>query len=242
MRQKQDIQVSATQAVWLLCLAIGIPLTLLTMRNFGPAVGVRFAAFLVTACLLALLALAALRRRIGPEPNRLATVLTLSRLVTACALAAFVLAGARDRLQLAAVVLWVLVVLTATVSDWLDGPLSRREGATRFGSTLDIESDSWLTLWSAAAAVLLGGLPWICLLPPLVRYMHPILTLGAGKLPVGGGPWWSRVTGMTQMALLMAGFAPFTGPVRDGILEVAVWPISLAQLATMLVLLALRRR
>lgn len=242
MRQKQGIRVSATQAVWLLCLVIGAPLTLLTMSGFGTAVGLRFAAFLMGACLLAVLALRLLRQRIGPEPNRLATVLTLSRLVTGCALAAFVLAGPRDRLQVAAIVLWVLVVLTATVSDWLDGPLSRREGATRLGRTLDIESDSWLTLWSAAAAILLGGLPWICLLPPVVRYIHPYLALRAGKLPVGGGPWWSRATGVAQMVLLMAGFAPITGSLRDTILAIAIWPISLAQLVTMLALLAPRRR
>ncbi len=47
---------------------------------------------------------------------------------------------------------------------------------------------------------------------------------------------------MTQMAGVMAGFAPITGPARDAILEVIIWPVSLAQLATMLALLALRRR
>jgi phosphatidylglycerophosphate synthase len=145
-------------------------------------------------------------------------------------------------MQTASIVLWALVVLTATVSDWFDGALGRMEGITSFASTLDIESDSWLTLWSAVAAILLGGLPWICLLPPVVRYIHPLLALRAGKLPVGGGPWWSRVTGMTQMAVLMAGFAPIAGPVRDAILGIIIWPVSLAQLATMLALLAFRRR
>ena len=168
--------------------------------------------------------------------------MTLSRLVTGCALAAFVLSGVRDRMQTPAIVMWILVVLTATVSDWLDGALGRLEGPTRFASSLDIESDSWLTLWSAMAAILLGGLPWICLLPPVVRYIHPLLALRAGKLPVGGGPWWSRVTGMTQMAVLMAGFAPIVGPARDAILGIVIWLVSLAQLATMLAQLALRRR
>jgi phosphatidylglycerophosphate synthase len=222
--------------------AIGAPLSILTLHSFGDEVALRFVAYIVIACLLWTLLLAALRRRIGPEPNRWATLLTLSRLVTGCALAAFVLSGARDRMQTAAIVMWALVVLTATVSDWFDGTLGRLEGITSFASTLDIESDSWLTLWSAVAAILLGGLPWICLLPPVVRYIHPILALRAGKLPVGGGPWWSRVTGMTQMAVLMAGLAPIAGPVRDAIFGVIIWPVSLAQLATMLALLALRRR
>jgi hypothetical protein len=242
MGQQSGVRVSATQAMWLLVIIIGAPLCVLTLRDVGTQAGLRFAGYLVIVRLLWTVALWALRRRIGPEPNRWATVLTLSRLVTGCALAAFVLAGARDRLATVAIVVWALVVLTATVSDWLDGPLGRREGATLFGSSLDIESDSWLTLWSAVAAILLGGLPWIVLLPPVVRYIHPLLALRAGKVPVGGGPWWSRVTGMTQMAMLMAAIAPITGVVRDNFFDIVVWPVSLAQLGTMLALLALRRR
>lgn len=242
MERESSVRITATQVTWLLAIVIGTPLGFLTIRDFGTQEGLRFAGYLVVACLLWAVALGALRRRIGPEPNRWAIMLTLSRLVTGCALAAFVLAGARDRLATASIVVWALVVLTATVSDWLDGPLGRREGATLFGSSLDIESDSWLTLWSAVAAILMGGLPWIVLLPPLVRYLHPLLALRAGKVPVGGGPWWSRVTGMLQMAMLMAAFAPITGAVRDAIFGVVVWPVSLAQLITMLALLALRRR
>jgi phosphatidylglycerophosphate synthase len=236
------MRLTAIQATWLLAVVIGVPLSILTMRDFGNEMALRFVVYLVIICLPWVALLAALRRRIGPEPNRWATLLTLSRLVTGCALAAFVLSGARDRMQTAAIVMWILVVLTATLSDWFDGALGRREGPTRFASSLDIESDSWLTLWSAVAAILLGGLPWICLLPPVMRYIHPLLALRAGKLPVGGGPWWSRVTGMTQMAVLMAGFAPIAGPARDAILGIIIWPVSLAQLATMLALLAFRRR
>ena len=240
MERRSDIRLTAVQATWLLGGAIGIPLGILTSQSFGTALGLRFAVYLVAFCSLASVALRALRRRIGPEPHRWATVLTLSRLVTGCALAAFVLAGARDRMPLATIVLWALVVLTATASDWLDGPLGRREGPTRFASSLDIESDSWLTLWSAVAAILLGNLPWIALLPPVVRYIHPLLTLREGKVPVGGGPWWSRLTGMTQMAVLMAAFAPVAGHGRDTIFGIVIWPVSLAQLATMLALLAMR--
>ena len=135
-----------------------------------------------------------------------------------------------------------VAVFSATIVDWLDGPIARHEGPTRIGAVLDIESDSWLTLWCAGAAVAWGGLPWIVLLAPLVRYIHPLLDLRAGEPPSGGGPWWSRVTGMTQMALLLAAIAPITGAARDAILGIVVWPVSLAQLGTMLALLALRRR
>src|SRR6185437_10777706 len=137
MTRQSGIRLTAIQATWLLAVVIGVPLGILTIQSFGNDVALRFAAYMVIACLLWTLILAALRRRIGPEPNRWATVLTLSRLVTGCALAAFVLSGARDRMQTASIVLWALVVLTATVSDWFDGALGRMEGITSFASTLD---------------------------------------------------------------------------------------------------------
>ena len=140
MRQQEGIRLTATQAIGLLAVVIGVPLAVLIVRDVGAQVGLRFVIYLALACVLWVALLVALRRRIGPEPNRWATVLTLSRLVTGCALAAFVLAGARDRLQPAVIVLWALVVLTATVSDWLDGPLGRREGPTRFASSVEAAS------------------------------------------------------------------------------------------------------
>lgn len=213
----------------------------LIVHDAGPNAGMRFVAAGLLAMLLLPPLLSMLRRRVGPEPNTLANIVTLSRLVAGCVLAAFVVSGARDRIRLPVVLIWLLVVLAATVSDWVDGPLARREGATRFGAVLDIESDSWLTLWCAGAAVALSGLPWMCLLPPLARYMHPLLDLRSGKLPAGGGPWWSRVTGVAQMAMLLAAIAPVAGEVRDAVLAAIVWPVSLAQMATVLALLALRR-
>ncbi len=230
------------RVLWLLGIILEFPMALLTDGRFDATARVRFALLLIVVLTLASLLLHALRRRIAPEPNTLANLLTLSRLVVGCALAAFVLSGARDRMASASILLWVLAVLSATLLDWLDGPIARKEGPTRIGAVLDIESDSWLTLWCAGAAVALGGLPWIVLLPPIVRYIHPLLDLRAGRLPAGGGPWWCRATGVAQMTLLIAAFAPVTGPARDAILAVVVWPVSLAQLATMLALLALRRR
>lgn len=217
-------------------------LTPLVWRDFGPPVGLRFVAVLAGTGVLLPLILDSLRRGVGPEPNTLANVLTLVRVVVGCTLAALVLSGAHDRLRAAAVVIWALVVIAATLGDWLDGPIARREGTTKFGAMLDIESDSWLTLWSAFAAVSLGGVPWICLLAPLIRYLHPLLDLSSGKLPGGGGPWWSRVTGVAQMATLVSGFAPVEGALRDALLGALIWPVSLAQVFTMLALLALRRR
>ncbi|HEU5441541.1 MAG TPA: hypothetical protein VFU88_19815, partial [Ktedonobacterales bacterium] len=107
---------------------------------------------------------------------------------------------------------------------------------------LDIEADSWLTLWCAAAAVAWGGLPWIVLLPPLAHYLHPALALRRGRLPAGGGPWWARATGVAQMALLLGALAPITAPWRDTLLMTAAWPVALAQLAVMLLTLGLALR
>lgn len=234
--------VASTLSSLLITPAVGAFLIPLVDQTFGFVAFVRFTAAIATQSLALTLLLRALRRRIGPEPDTFANVLTVARFAVACTLAALVLAGARDRMQSVIVTFWALALFSATVGDWLDGPLARWEGPTRFGAVLDIESDSWLTLWCAAAAVTLGGLPWIVLLPPILRYIHPLLDLRAGRLPSGGGPWWSRATGVAQMALLLAAFAPITGVVRDAVLGAVAWPVSFTQLATMLALLALRRR
>jgi phosphatidylglycerophosphate synthase len=231
--------VAAIISAWLISPMLGAFLISLIASNFGLNALLRYiVAIFIQACLLTLL-LRALRRRIGPEPNTFANALTLVRVDIGCILAALVLSGARDRMAAASVVVWALVVFAATMLDWLDGPIARREGPTRFGAVLDIESDSWLTLWCAVAAVALGGLPWICVLPPIVRYIHPLLALRTGKLPSGGSPWWSRATGVAQMATLLAAFAPITGAARDTILGIVIWPVSIAQLATIVALLAL---
>lgn len=245
MMSKRAWSLAPSTIVWFQIAALALLLTPLVWHDFGSLASLRFVAVLAVTGVLLPHILDSLRRRIGPEPNTLANALTLARLVVSCALAALVLSGAHERLRVAAVVIWALVVLSATLGDWLDGPIARREGTTKFGASLDIESDSWLTLWSALAAVTLGSVPWICLLAPLIRYLHPLLDLSTGKLPVGGGPWWSRVTGVAQMAMLLFGFAPVEGALRDAVLSALIWPVSLAQVFTMLALLALlalRRR
>jgi len=92
----------------------------------------------------------------------------------------------------------VALLLGCTVCDWLDGPLARRLGPTRLGAVLDLEADSWLTLWGAAAAFRMGGVPAVCLLPPALRY-----PLSAGSRP-GTRPW-QRAAGVAQMAVVAAG-------------------------------------
>jgi phosphatidylglycerophosphate synthase len=242
MKRRRAWWLAPSTMIWFQVSALAVLLTPLVWHDFGTLASLRFAALLAITGILLPRILVSLRQRVGPEPNTIANALTLARLAVGCALAALVLSGAHDRLRAAAVFIWALVVIAATLGDWLDGPIARREGMTKFGGMLDIESDSWLTLWSALAAVTLGDLPWICLLAPLLRYLHPLLDLSAGKVPAGGGPWWSRVTGVAQMAMLISGFAPVEGALRDAVLGALIWPVSLAQVFTMLALLALRRR
>jgi hypothetical protein len=115
---------------------------------------------------------------------------------------------------------WLAALAAATVADWIDGPLARRAGPTQLGALLDIEADSWLTLWSAAAAYRRGALPGWCLLPPTLRYVRP------GPRPVRA---WQRAAGVAQMAVLLGALAPWP-PVRRAARR-ACFPATAAQLA-----------
>ena len=218
-------------------LTAAVPLTLMLARGYGQAASVRAAVAMLLVCVAQDGFVAWLRRRAGPEQPTLADALTFCRAAAAMALAGLVASGVRDRQGIAGWIGWVVMAPGATLCDWLDGPLARRLGPTRAGSTLDIEADSWITLWSAAASVAWGGLPWWVLVAPVIRYAHPALDVLAGGLPTGGGPWWGRVTGTAQMALFFAALAPIAGPQRDAVLQIAALPIALAQCGAMLVLL-----
>ncbi len=197
----------------------------------------RFLAGCALGCMAQTIFLAAMQRRIGREPATLADLLTLGRLAAGTLLLGLVVAGMRERASLPGLAAVLLMLFAASALDWLDGPLARRLGPTRLGAVLDIEADSWLTLWSGAAAVAWGGLPWLCIVPPIVRYIHPLRALRAGGLPRGGGPGWARTTGVAQMVLFALALLPLQGHARDLILTLLAYPISLAQLATMIALL-----
>jgi phosphatidylglycerophosphate synthase len=89
----------------------------------------------------------------------------------------------------------VALLLGCTVCDWLDGPLARRLGPTPLGAALDLEADSWLTLWAAVAAFRLGGIPGIGLLAPALRYPLAAGTTAAHRP-------WQRAAGVAQMAVI----------------------------------------
>jgi hypothetical protein len=100
---------------------------------------------------------------------------------------------------------FVATLIGSTILDWLDGYLGRQFGESGCRGRVDIEIDSWLTLSTALAAVRLGRLPWVCLLPPLARY------------PVAPGTaadhrTWQKVAGRAQMAVLMCALSPWPPP------------------------------
>jgi phosphatidylglycerophosphate synthase len=181
------------------------------------------------------------RRRIGPERASPADLVTLSRGVCAALLVGLMTARLRERTGLAGWVAWAATLWASTLGDWLDGPMARRWGPTRLGGALDIEADSWVTLWSAAYAAYSHTLPSWCLLAPVVRYLHPLLDVRAGGLPRGGGPWWARVTGAAQMGLVLLALAPTRRMWRRRLLTTTAGPISMCQLVVQIALLARRR-
>jgi phosphatidylglycerophosphate synthase len=130
------------------------------------------------------------RRRLGGNPVTPPNLLTLARAGCALPLAGTTASGCGRRTAF-----WTLLA-GCSVLDWLDGPLARRCGPTRLGALLDIEADSWLTLWGALAGVRLRRLPWWSLLAPLLRYA---MTPGIQK-PLRP---WQRTAGVAQMVVLV---------------------------------------
>lgn len=209
-------------------------------RVYGLMATIRYLIGFALAIKTQHLFLAAMIDRTGTRQASLADMMTLSRATTGALLVGLVASGIRDRTGMAGKLSWSLILLEATAVDWLDGPLARRIGPSQLGSVLDIESDSWLTLWTAICASEWAGLPRWCLLPPLLRYLDPMLDLSRGKLPRGGGPWWSRLTGTSQMILFLAALAPLTGKRRERIMKLvklAALPVSVGQGAAIVALL-----
>jgi phosphatidylglycerophosphate synthase len=209
---------------------------------YGGAYALWFMLGLLPALSAQYVFVAALRHKIGPERSSLADALTLARASVGAALAGLVVAGIYDREGLAGWFAWSAGLLAASVLDWFDGPLARRLGPTRLGGAMDIEADSWLTLWLAVGAVAWGDLPWWCLLAPVAHYGRPLIALRRGGLPLGHDPWWGLITGGAQMLLIMAALAPVHGALRDVALAWVALPVSGAQLLVMLILVYRRMR
>jgi phosphatidylglycerophosphate synthase len=225
-----------TYSVRLVDLMVAVPTTLVIWRAYGLRKTIRYLVGFTLALAAQRAFISAMIHKIGREQSTLADALTLSRGANGAVLAGLVTSGIRDRKGVAGRIGWLMALLGVT--DWLDGTLARRAGPTRLGGVLDIEADSWLTLWSAAGAVAWGNLPRWCLLPPLMHYLEPLLALLQGKLPQGGGPWWYRMAGASQMGLLIVALAPFDWTQRKQILIAASMPVSMGQGAAIVVRLA----
>src|SRR4029077_18464052 len=123
---------------------------------------------------------------------------------------------------------WLSLLWSATAGDWLDGPLARRTGATRFGAVLDLEADSWLTLSAAMTAWRSGGLPAWGLVPPVLRYAVR-WRLGLALPMANAG--WQKAAGATQMAVLIGAVAP-SRPLRVVARRICAWAV-IGQLAAL---------
>lgn len=165
-------------------------------------------------------------RRLGGPLLTPANALTLSRAGAAALLCRSALDGRGRRLA------WLALLLGCTAADWLDGPLARRRGPSRLGARLDIEADSWLTLWAAVAAYRGGRLPGWVLAAPGLRYLN-------AALPERPPAPWQRAAGAAQMVALCAALAP-AGPLQA--LGRALGPPAAALQCTALLARRLRAR
>ena len=157
----------------------------------------------MTSAAAALFATTASRRLGGPLltlPNQV----TLSRALAAALLAA---SSVRTPSRLLRRLAFTGLLAAVTAADWIDGPLARRAGPTRLGALLDLEADSWLTLWAAVAGRCWGGLPALVMVAPVARYGVRAL------IPAyPGNSGWQRAAGVAQMVALCGALAPWERP------------------------------
>jgi phosphatidylglycerophosphate synthase len=226
-------------------LAAAVPLALVVAAGHGRGAGLRFAAG-ATAVLavqqLVAAALVAQRLRRGGPLRGLDAVdgLTLARSGAAGVLAGALASGERGRRALPAWMAWIFLLPSVTLLDWIDGPLARRRATDEVGMILDLESDSWVTLWTSLAAVAWGGLPRLGVGPGIARYALPIVAWRRGsyaRLADAGRSWWSRAAGIAQMTTLIVALAPFAGARSRALARGAAFVIAPAQLLALMSLL-----
>jgi phosphatidylglycerophosphate synthase len=119
------------------------------------------------------------------------------------------------------------LVAFGIASDWIDGAIARRGAAVPYGARFDLEADSVLTLGAAIAAAR-RGLGSFLVLAPVARYAVVAVrdpgTYTANEL------FWDRVTGVAQMALLIAALSPFP----RGALRILAGPVTAARCAALI--------
>lgn len=189
-------------------------------RRYGPQAGRRFRTAMASTLVVQQVLVRRALQRYGSTGEAASMhaltpvdVLTLSRGVAAAGLIGLMVAGIRDRRGTAGWIGWLALLYGAILCDWIDGPLARRLGTSEVGALLDLESDSWLTLCTAGAAVAWGDLPAVVLAPPALRYLLLLSALRHSSYAASHGfePRWARPAGMLQMLLFISALAPFGG-------------------------------
>lgn len=216
-------------------------------RRYGSAVGWRATIGLAVTVLAEQRFVAGCRARTRREEATrtpdLADALTLSRGMAAAWLAGIAASGIRDRHGRAGALGWGALLWGETVSDWLDGPLARRRGSTALGRMLDLEADSWLTLWAALAAVLWGELPPWYVAAPALHYLLPFIEAHpADGAPARPFPRRDRAIGVAQMAIITVALCPWAPRSLRARACDAASPVAIASLACLLAQERVRRR
>jgi phosphatidylglycerophosphate synthase len=226
-----------TMITWGLVAASALPAVGI-WRRYGRTAGARFAVGSAAAIVAqhSLVGMAASRKKARLTP---VDAMTLSRGLAAAVLVGLAVSGVRHRSGLAGWLGWSSLVYGSIVCDWLDGPIARRLGLTsELGALLDLESDSWLTLASAASAAAWGGMPAYGMSAPLARYALLIAALRA--IPYeriyADEPAWARPIGIAQMALFTAATAPFGGAGTRAAVRLAAPVVAPLQLIGMFLL------
>jgi len=203
------------------------------MRKRGPHLWIPFLTILTAglACATAVVG-ASLRR--WDHRLRPADWITLSRAGVAMLLLAR--AGTSRRTAAMDWLAWTGLLAGATVLDWLDGPLARRHGPTGWGTTADLEADSWLTFVGSVSAVAAGELPPLAMFAPAARY--PLVGWAAARgdyreanLRNHG---WPSLVGGAQMAALIAATSPLAPPWLRSRVHMASVVVAPLQMATLL--------
>jgi len=146
----------------------------------------------------------------GFGPGALATpanAITIARIVITPVLLAVILGGGASWPAFA---FWI--VLSGT--DWVDGFLARRQGATRSGAFLDPLADKCLILGALFALVVQGLFWWLPVTLIAIREVAvSVYRTWMGKRGISiPARWWAKVKTVVQQAAVAFVLLPLTSP------------------------------
>jgi phosphatidylglycerophosphate synthase len=118
------------------------------------------------------------------------------------------------------------LLLFGIATDWIDGAIARRGGSAQYGPRFDLEADSVLTLGAAIAAARHGRGTFL-VVAPVARYA--VIAVRDPSTYSARERFWDRVTGIAQMAVLVAALSPF----RHHALSVLAGPVATVRCAAL---------